>query len=483
MNLVATLWPMIAATALTLGMVHLMVWWQNREKTERLFFALMTGSTAGMAFAEMGMMMATTPEECATAVRWLHPPTWTNFIAVSGFVLVHLKAGRLWLAWTAFGLRTISLVINFTVGPNLNFRELTGLRHMDFLGSPVVLPVGVPSPFMILGQVALLIILAFVVDATVTVWRRGERRRAVLTGGCIAFFIAMGTFHAVLSFWQILPMPTFSSPYFLGMILIAASDLTLETKRAATLEVELKDTRESRHKEVTHLGRVAAFGEISVSLAHEMNQPLGIILSNAQAAQRLLAKENPDLDEVREILGDIVTEDLRASESIQRMRALLKRGEVDRRPLDVNAVAGEVFQLMRNELSRRGVTLEPHLSPDLPMVSADRIQLQQVLLNLMLNACEAMDGNEPGKRRLHVSTTSDESVVSIDVRDAGRGLPADVESIFQPFHTTKEQGLGMGLAICRSIITAHHGQLWAERNETGGAVFHIVLPVREDDIS
>ena len=182
---------------------------------------------------------------------------------------------------------------------------------------------------------------------------------------------------------------------------------------------------------------------------------------------------------MNEILGDIVSEDLRASESIQRMRALLKRGEVNRQPIDLNDVAGEVFHLMKNELARREVVLNRDLTGNLPLVSADRIQLQQVLLNLMLNACEAMETNDPGQRSLHVSTSRDGKAVAIEVTDAGRGLPDEVEEIFQPFHTTKEQGLGMGLAICRSIITAHHGQLWAEKNATGGATFHVVLPVME----
>lgn len=472
-------WPMVAATSLTLGAVHLMVWWQNREKSERLWFFFMTVATAGMAFTELGMMKAATAAEFGSALRWNHLPVWVNFFAVTGFLLIYLRAGRLWLAGLAIGIRTVTLVINFLVHPNINFREITGVRQVAFLGDEVSLPIGSPSPLMALAQTGLLVILVFALDVTVTVWRRGQRRRALLVGGSMVFFILSGTIHAVLSHWGFVDVPAFGSVYFLGMIVVTAFDLTLETKRAATLEVELKDTQDSKHKEVAHLGRVAAFGEISVSLAHEMNQPLGIILSNAQAAQRLLAKESPDLQEVKEILGDIVSEDLRASESIKRMRALLQRGEVNRQPIDPNDVAGEVFHLMKNELARREVVLTRDLAENLPAVSADRIQLQQVLLNLMLNACEAMESNEPGKRTLHVATSTEGKSVSITVTDSGRGLPDDVEQIFQPFHTTKEQGLGMGLAICRSIITAHHGQLWAEKNENGGATFHVVLPVRE----
>ena len=456
-----------------------MVWWQNREKTERLFFFAITWGTAWMAYCELGMAKAQSPEEFASVLRWYHVPIWLNFIAVGGFVLIHLRAGRLWLAVLAFVMRTITLGINFAIPPNVNFREITGLRMVPFLGEDVALAVGRTNPWLVLAQGALLVMLVFVVDASITVWRRGEKRRAFLTGGSIAFFILAGTLQAILSFWHIVDVPAGGSLYFLGMLMVTAFDLSLETKRAANLEVELKDTRASKHKEVAHLGRAAAFGEISVSLAHEMNQPLGIILSNAQAAQRLLAKESPDLKEVNEILGDIVSENLRASESIQRIRALLKRGEVNQQSVDVNEVAGEVFHLMKNELTRREVELTRDLTKNPPAVSADRIQLQQVLLNLVLNACEAMDANGPGQKSLFVSTSSDGKTVGIQVTDTGHGLPDDIEEIFQPFHTTKEQGLGMGLANCRSIITAHHGQLWAEKNDTGGATFHVVLPIRE----
>jgi signal transduction histidine kinase len=480
MSPISVLWPMIAATSLTLGMVHLMVWWQNREKPERLWFFFMTVATAWMAFNELAMMKSQTPGEFGTALRWLHVPTWLNFLAITGFVLVQLRAGRRWIAFSIIGLRTVTLVMNFAIHPNINFREITGLRQVPYLGEMVSVAIGRPNPLMAVAQLALILLLAFVVDAAIKVWRQGDQKRALLTGGSIAFFISMGTINAVLSHWKIVEIPVCGSLYFLGMILVMAFDLSLETKRAANLEVELKDTRDSRQKEVAHLGRVAAFGEMSVSLAHEMNQPLGIILSNAQAAQKLLAKESPDLHEVRHILGDIVSEDLRASESIKRMRALLQRGEVSRQSLGLNDVATEVFHLMKNELARRDVCLTHDLENNLPVVSADRIQLQQVLLNLMLNSCEAMDSKPTNERQLHVRTTSDGKSVSLEVSDTGHGLPADVEMIFHPFHTTKQDGLGMGLAICRSIITANHGQLWAQPNQqSGGATFLVVLPGTE----
>jgi C4-dicarboxylate-specific signal transduction histidine kinase len=243
----------------------------------------------------------------------------------------------------------------------------------------------------------------------------------------------------------------------------------------AQKEAEL-ETQELRNN-LQHLTRVNTLGALSGSLAHELNQPLGIILSNAQAAQELLAQEPPDLAEVREILSDIVAADRRAGEVIERLRALLKRGQVSLQPLPLNQVVEEVLHLTRADLIRRGVTVACELAPDLPPVAGDRVQLQQMVLNLILNGADAMADNAPGGRRLHVRTTVHEGRIRASVQDEGNGLPADIDRLFQPFYTTKAEGLGLGLAICWSIVTAHHGRLWAEPSPERGATFLFELPV------
>jgi C4-dicarboxylate-specific signal transduction histidine kinase len=241
-----------------------------------------------------------------------------------------------------------------------------------------------------------------------------------------------------------------------------------------------KETESEAHElrsNLTHLSRVNTLGALSGSLAHELNQPLGVILSNAQAAQELLAQEPPDVAEVRDILGDIVNADRRAGEVIERLRALLKRGQVSLQAVQLNQIIEEVLHLIRVDLIRRGVTVFPELAADLPPVEGDRVQLQQVVLNLILNAADAMADNAPDARRLHLQTVVHDGRVRASVRDEGQGLPEDPERLFQPFYTTKDQGLGLGLAICWSIIAAHHGRLWAEPNAGRGAVFHFELPV------
>jgi PAS domain S-box-containing protein len=244
--------------------------------------------------------------------------------------------------------------------------------------------------------------------------------------------------------------------------------------KVADMEVE------QRRKEVTHLTRVAILGELSGALAHELNQPLTAILSNAQAAQRLLARAPADPVMLGEILEDIVTDDLRAGEVISRLRALLKRGEANFQPLDLNDVTREVLGLARSELIERHVTVDTRLAPDLPSVRGDRVQLQQVMLNLVLNACEAMSSRTPAERTLTVSTARDgNGFVLTAIADRGTGIPPDAaDRLFEPFFTTKSQGLGLGLSICRSIIDAHGGRLWADNNADQGATFTFALPAQ-----
>jgi len=237
------------------------------------------------------------------------------------------------------------------------------------------------------------------------------------------------------------------------------------------------ETQRSR-SELTHLSRVAMLGELSGSLAHELNQPLAAILSNAQAAQRYLVATPPNLDEVREILGDIVEDDQRAGEVIRRLRMLLKKGEVSHQPLNLNEVVQDVLKMIRSDLVNHGITLRSQFAAALPPVTGDRVQLQQVMLNLIMNANEAMALAPAPERILFVKTqTTGAEGARVSVSDSGTGMPRDiVDNIFHPFFTTKATGMGMGLKVCRTIITAHGGELHGENNPDRGATFFFTLP-------
>ena len=245
-------------------------------------------------------------------------------------------------------------------------------------------------------------------------------------------------------------------------------------------EAELHEQR----RQVAHLGRVALVAELSVALAHEMRQPLGAILANAKAGLRLLAWPQPDIPQVQSILTDIAADDERAADVITRLRALLMNDSVSKGILDVNQVVREALLIGRPDAAARHVTISTRYTSAQVPILADRVQLQQVLLNLVINSCEAMAGMPVGARRLIVSTAlGDAGDVQVTVTDMGTGIPQDrLTDIFEPFVSTKPNGLGLGLSICRTIVEGHGGTLHAVNNPGGGASFRISLPLSERDL-
>src|SRR6185295_3853593 len=213
-------------------------------------------------------------------------------------------------------------------------------------------------------------------------------------------------------------------------------------------------------------------------IAHELNQPLTAILSNAQAAQHFLAGKELDRHELSEILKDIIAADQRAGEVIHRLRALFKKGESHLQPLDANELVREVLSIAHGDLITRAVEVLPDLAPNLPLIEGDRVQLEQVMLNLVMNGCDAMTAGGVDARRLSIRSRSSDALVQISFTDLGPGFRAeDYDKLFQPFYTTKPQGLGLGLSISRSIVTAHGGRLWGSSSPGHGATFHISLPI------
>ena len=242
-------------------------------------------------------------------------------------------------------------------------------------------------------------------------------------------------------------------------------------RRRAQAEIE------EQRRQLSHLARVTVLGQLSGALAHELNQPLAAIGSNADAARRILGQHPTDYVELDAILTDIVSANHRAAQVIRRLRAMLNRGETRMAPLDTAELVQDVLELAHAELITRRVIASAVLAPNLPQVLGDRVQLQQVLLNLVLNASEAMSVNDPQDRRLSlIATTDARRNVQISVRDCGIGIPPNlIDRLFEPFVTTKPQGLGLGLSISRTIVAAHGGRLWAQNNTDRGATVHCLL--------
>jgi len=610
-SLITVIWSMIASACLTLAAIHLLVWFKNRNAWAYLLFSLIAASTGAYAFCELWMMAARTPAEFANIWKWAHVPGWMLVVSLVGFVQLFLRTGRPWLAWSVCGLRTFSVLLNFLTGQNLNYREITHLQHVAFLGESVSVAEGVPNPWMLVGQLSLIVFIIFVADASVTGWRRGDRNRALTVGGSIIAITLVSTSQSLLVFWGVVHIPIVVSLSFMGLVAMMGYELIREVIRASQLDRDLQvseaglreneqrmtlavdatnigiwirdlarneiwasdkwrelfgftpsepldfdhilrrlhpDDREvlqqvltkavagggsyetefrltlpdgglrwiSSHgqvefdatiqpirirgasrditlhklaeqetqllrREVAHVGRVTMMGQLASALAHEINQPLGAILRNAEAAELFMQDASPDLEEIRAIVADIRKDDQRAGAVIDRMRGLLKRQPLDTRPLDVGELVGDVGALVRADAATRQVRLVVDVPGDLPPIRGDRVHLQQVLLNVVLNGMDALNGS-CGERRISViASLNGVETVEIAVSDTGSGIPTDkLAHVFDPFFTTKPSGMGMGLPISRTIIEAHGGRLWAENNSSGGATFRFTLPIEEE---
>ena len=602
MNWITIAWSMNAAACLTLAAFYCAVWCKQRENWVHLLFSCSAIAAAAISAFELGMLNAQTVERYQALVRWIHLPTWVLTVSFVAFVRLYLRAGRRWLAWSIYGLRTLVLILNFISPVSVNFQTITDIHHFSWGGEIVSAPVGLPNPWGLISSFSLLLLLIFSVDATITVWRRGDRRRALLVGGSMIFG-AILAWHVPLVIWGVIEVPFFLGFTYTAIVAAMGYELSNDMARSAHLarELELSDKRlnlaansadlglwewdlskdeiwvtpkrraqlgfpvsgkitfedlisrwhpddrdkvrqalrdaiengkdydaefrrlladgsvrwvaargrvqvnklgkpirllgvsmditarkqaeleaaRQRH-DLAHLARVNALGELSSSLAHELTHPLTAILSNAQAAQRFLARDDADLDEVREILNDIVTEDQRAGEVIHRLRLLLKKGEPQKHcdDVDLNEVVRDVLKLMRNDLIIENVTVDTDLAQNLPRVTGDRVQLQQIVLNLVMNTCEAMADCDSSERQLLIASKSENGTVGVSVTDRGGGISEGKrEQVFERFFTTKKEGMGLGLSICRTIIDAHRGKIWATNNAGRGATFHFSLPM------
>jgi signal transduction histidine kinase len=296
-----------------------------------------------------------------------------------------------------------------------------------------------------------------------------KRRGVILVGlGCIALTLLSDYLTASTATTEAgvvntgISLSAIATTVYLG--------LRIESARAAAFEAQ---------SQLAHVMRVTTLGELTASIAHEVNQPLAAVVINGNAGQRWLADSPPNLDEARLALGRIVKDANRASDVVARVRALTKSAPREREWLSLNDIILGTAALAESEIAQNRVVLQTRLAADLPPVLGDRVQLQQVILNLILNAIEAINLNPEGARELVLSSTHDNSTeVNIAVRDSGAGLPPDqLDRVFDAFYTTKPEGMGMGLTISRSIVEAHGGRIWATPHSPNGAIVQFTVPV------
>jgi PAS domain S-box-containing protein len=272
--------------------------------------------------------------------------------------------------------------------------------------------------------------------------------------------------------------------------LATQSPLQLETDRVESVLILARDLTEhmlaserlrDTQAELAHANRVVTIGQLTASIAHEVNQPIGALITHAHAALRWLEAEPPDLAESRQALHEIIKDGRRASDVIGRIRALIKKKPTQIDVLDINELVMETLALTRGEILRNGVSKETDLASDLPPIRGDRVQLQQVIVNLVMNAVEAMSNVDAGRRKLQIVTGKDgDNQIFVTVRDSGPTLkPEALDRFFEAFYSTKSSGMGIGLSVCHSIVEAHGGRIWATGNSPHGAILRIVLPVSE----
>ncbi len=865
MSWVTVIWSMSAGACLTLAFLQFIVWCKDRAARANLVFALGAVAVAVFAGLELALMRAETPAQFGTVARWIHVPGWVLIVSIVAFVRLYLNAGRRWLAWTVVAVRTLALILNFVLSPNINYRKLTGLRHMPFLGEPVSVPVGVPNPWMLVAQFSLLLLVIFVVDATITVWRRGNRRQALVVGGSIVLLVVLASAQAVAMTWGIMATPLTVSLFYLILVAAMAYELSYDLIRTAQVSRQLQASeatlRESEQRfrtvadaapvliwmsgvdklctflnkrwfeftgrsseqemgngwadgvhpedldrcfdiyteafdarkpfgtffnkrwfeftgrspeqemgngwadgvhpedldryfdtyteafdarkpfvmqyrlrrndgeyrwisdngvprydadgtfagyigscvdvtdllrqqkaldefeervalaaeaaqlgaweldttsnriwvsdkvrqlfqfppddEITYsefekrvhpddraardrvmrrtiqahssyeteyrivlpdgtirwiggrarcvsdtkgkptrllgvsmditerkqagqtvdilvperfasahasdrtnffaarqaramgagrelfgrrkdgsefpveiglnpiqtphglvvlanvvdisarlaaeeetrrnreqvelLGRVSLLGEMTTSLAHELNQPLAASVNNAAAAMQYLEQGRLNPEQLQDILTDVVGDGRRAYDIMRNVRSAIKKGSAIRGLINLNDVVKAVAHMVHGDAAAQSCKIELSLTHDLPNVEGDPTQIQQVLINLVRNAFDAMRGAPPGRPVVDIATDyNGDGAISVAVRDYGSGISETTrERLFEQFFTTKDDGLGMGLAIVRSIIEAHGGTVAAENAEGGGARFHFRLPIKE----
>jgi len=603
MNWITVSWPMVAAACLTLGLIELRIGLARPPRAARLLYSLSAVAMAGFSGLELALMRVDSVAEAQALMRTMDAALGAIIVSLTAFIWVYFGTGNRWLALTVPCLYGIGAASDLVPGSDMTYRTITGLRTVEtFGGATFKIVEGVPNPWNVFPYLAAVMLIVFVADASVRLWRRGGRRRALVVGGSIVIFTLAAGVHSALVETGILRSPYLFSWAYIAILVAMIDQLNEDVLSVAQLTDELRESerrmdlasaaanlgiwtwdivsdriwlsstartmfgiseskpisfmrflsavhpndrdavnhavenalaseqgyyaeyrvpvaggqmlwmvsrgqieRDSRgmpirlrgvvldasarhdreielqqlRSQLAHASRVSLLGQLASALAHELSQPLGAILRNSEAAELFLQRAPPDLDELRAILADIRQDDQRAGAVIERLRALLKRSSFTPRAISVNALLEIVAKLTRIDSLTRKARIEIEAAPGLPSVMGDPVQLQQVLLNLVLNAMDAVEGMPIERRTVTVrAEPHGEGEIAVEVADSGHGIaPERLGRLFEPFFTTKPNGMGIGLSISRTIIEAHGGHIWAENGSREGATFRFTLPV------
>lgn len=595
--MIEILWSMVAAIAFTMSFIQLLFWWRTQKTTSALA-AVMSLAASASAILEMQTAKTDSLEAIQNYALLGNAVIFVLIVSLVWFVHFYIRHDRVWLAWLVTGLWTIGFIANFAMPGNLTFSLLTNVeQNQTFWGEVWYQPVGEANPLRILTEIATLVIIFYVADASRRAFTSGARRRAVVAGSAILFFITAAGLQAILVDENIVSLPYMISWAFvaitvaLGVELVnqasqtirVAEELKASNRRWRTLvdnvdlgvigttshgdinyanhwieallgskpgsligrnivdltpisvQVEIRSRIEkgqvrrrsefpligtdgtvrnltwatvpiansdktiagylaivqdisalksaeedlrSSERAIERFDRAAFLVELASGFAHELNQPLAAILSNAQAGQRLLDKDDVPHDELRDIFDDIADDDIRAGEFIKSMRRLLQQSEMQAVRTDLADLFLEVQRILAGELLQHRISMRTSIEEDIGDVQVGRIEIQQVLMNLMVNAINALQANSETNRILNVSARRQDNRVMINVSDNGPGIDErDLKRVFEPFYTTRREGLGMGLSISRRIVELHGGKLTCNPVAGGGAQFEFSVPL------
>jgi PAS domain S-box-containing protein len=606
MSYVTVIWSVVASCALLLAFMYGYVWLMDRKARASLAFAILALSVVGVVVMELAIMRAQTTLQLIEFHRWIHVFVFPLIVAILAFIRLYFGAGRAWLMWTIIGIRCVVLVLNFTAAGTFNYDAIGAVARVQLFGEEVsAVGEATVGRWQWLGLLSTLLILVYLVDAAMTLWREGShesRRRAIVIGSSVFLSAGLAILNNQLATWEIARIPPLISLPFLLLFAAMALEISRDTLRSARLARELRQSEErmvfsadaagvglwswdvadsriwatrtaremfgvapgapldaeslrgcihaddlprvdsvlrqaategvewetefrvappggtmrwlrargrsetdeqghmsslrgvlrdvteqrsARHeieelrRELAHAGRVSVLGTLSSSIAHELGQPLGAILTNAEVAEKMLKAPQPDIEELRTIVQDIQRDDLRAGDIISSLRSLLKRRELEFAEIRLDNLVHDLALLLRLDAMSRHVLLECRCDPGLPAIRGDRVHLTQVLINIVMNAMDAVAQMPAERRKVGVQARrAGHDAVEIEIEDSGPGIPAgELPRVFDPFYTTKKSGTGLGLSVSRTIVEAHHGTIAARNSPAGGAIFLVRLPI------
>ena len=470
MSWVTVIWSMVAAACLTLAIVQGMVWWRRREARAHALFALAAVGTALLASTELWMMEAETPDEFGRAYRWLFAAAWLVSVSLVGFVRSYLEAGRPWLAWTVYGTRTLSLIVNFALPPNLGYRAITGVREIPFLGESVSVGVGVPSPWMLVGQFSLLLLVIFTVDAALAVWRRGDHGRAGVVGGSLVFFTLMGSSQSALVFWGVLPMPTIPSVFFLVIVIAMSYELSYDTFRVAEIGRELLASEQrlttSRSEAHSLAGRlITAQDDERARLARAMHDGLSQDMALLAVELDILGQHPPSAPEqIKDRTDELASQVKGLSADVHRMAHGLHPAKLDQLGLAA-ATIGHCRDVERAHAI--AVQCECRDVPrSLPLDVARCLYrvTQEALHNVVKHS---------GAKRASVELTAADGEIRLSIADDGKGFD---------FESARAEA-GLGLVSMRERVQLVRGQIAWRSQPGGGTRVDVRVPLPPQAVS